>query len=292
MSNQVDWSKAFKFKGEDKYFNLSVLWIFYYPYAIRLFYYLRVNPLFVLSLAIILGLASSAFLWYDKLIIAAILLHLRDICDASDGSLARLRGMTSRLGRFMDSLGDMLVLTILIAVITIKAYAVSDSSLYIILGILTWLSLFIQCSYFNYYQLKYADSIDRTLGARLEERKQDDRDSRAVKILRLFYRALYGWQDKLIKQIDRISISILSIYPGFDQNSWYRDKRFLTLNSLLCFGTHIFVFCLCFVFGNPALALFIITVLFNIYFFALMAGRIIIYKFRLAGSTSRKITGH
>ena len=90
MSNQVDWSRAFKFKGEDKYFNLSVLWIFYYPYAIRFFYYLRVHPHFVLSLAIILGLASSAFLWYDKLIVAAILLHLRDVCDASDLSLIHI----------------------------------------------------------------------------------------------------------------------------------------------------------------------------------------------------------
>ncbi|NIP41846.1 MAG: CDP-alcohol phosphatidyltransferase family protein, partial [candidate division Zixibacteria bacterium] len=235
---------------------------------------------------------SSAFLWYNKLIIAAILLHLRDVCDASDGSLARLRGMTSRLGRFMDSLGDMLVLTVLITVIAIRSYTSIDSSLYIILGVLTWFSLFIQCSYFNYYQLKYAESIEQPLGARLEEKKQDERDTRAVKILRLLYRALYGWQDMLIKQIDNISISILNVYPEFDPNRWYRDKTFLTLNSLLCFGTHIFVFCLCFIFGNPALALFIITVLFNIYFFALMAGRIMIYKFRLAGKTSRKITGH
>ncbi|MBD3217080.1 MAG: hypothetical protein GF310_02300 [candidate division Zixibacteria bacterium] len=292
MSDSIDWSKASKFKGRDKYFNLSTLWIFYYHYAIRLFYYLRLNPLAVLSTAIILGLASSVFLWYGKLVTAAVLLHLRDVCDASDGSLARLRGMTTRIGRFLDSLGDMLVLTMVIAVITIKAFLANGESIYIGLGIITWFSLFIQCSYFNYYQLKYAESLEKPLQAKLEENSNGETDSQSVKVLRLFYRLLYSWQDILIRQIDRLSISIVDIYPGFDQNEWYRNKIFLTLNSLLCFGTHIFVFFICFVFGNPALALYIIAILFNLYFFALMAGRIMAYKIKLAESSTRKLTGN
>jgi phosphatidylglycerophosphate synthase len=246
----------------------------------------------VLIAAVILGLASSVFLWYGKLITAAVLLHLRDVCDASDGSLARLRGMTTRIGRFLDSLGDMLVLTVVIAVITIKAFLASGENVYIGLGIITWFSLFIQCSYFNYYQLKYAESLDKPLQAKLEEKSKGDSDSQSVKVLRLFYRVLYSWQDLLIRQIDRLSISIVDIYPGFDQNEWYRDKIFLTLNSLLCFGTHIFVFCICFVFGNPVLALYIIAIMFNLYFFALMAGRIMAYKIKLAESSARKLTGN
>jgi phosphatidylglycerophosphate synthase len=286
MPQKVDWSKAYKFKGNEKYFNISVLWIFYYPYAIRFFYYLRVNPLFVLSLAIILGLASAASLWFGWLIPAAILIHLRDICDASDGSLARLRNKTSRLGRFMDSLGDMFVLTIIIAVITIKAILASGNYLYIILGITTWFALFIQCSYFNYYQLKYAESLERKLGAHLEEKDELESDSAGVKVLRGLYRAFYGWQDKLIKQIDRLSYSIVNIYPAFDLTEWYQSKLFLTLNSALCFGTHIFVFALSFLFGNPLLALWIISVMFSVYFLMIMAGRIMVFKFRLARRSS------
>lgn len=286
MPQNVDWSKAFKFKGKEKYFNISVLWIFYFPYAIRLFYYLRVDPLFVLSLAIILGLASAVSLWFGWLIPAAILIHLRDICDASDGSLARLRNKTSRLGRFMDSLGDMFVLTAVIAVITVKAILASGNYLYIILGVSTWLTLFIQCSYFNYYQLKYAESLERKLGARLEENEKFESDTTAVRILRGVYRALYGWQDKLIIQIDRLSYSIVNIYPGFDLSEWYQSKFFLTLNSILCFGTHIFVFALSFLFGNPLLALWIISVMFSVYFLMVIGGRIIVFKIRLAGRSS------
>jgi len=289
MAEPVDFSRAFKFRGERKYFNISVIWIFYYPLAIRLFYYLHFNPITVLSLAIILGLASAVFILKGNLIVAAVLLHLRDVCDASDGSLARVTGKVSRIGRFMDSLGDMLVLTCIIAVITYRGYAHANQAPYFYLGILTWFSLFLQCSYFNYYQLKYGEALEKkNLVAQSDESGVDRRESGFLRLLHYIYLALYGWQDIAVRNIDRLSTRILQSYPAFDRYEWYTDKLFLTLNSPLCFGTHIFLFVICLLAGNPELSLTIIAFAFNLYFLILMAGRLMYYKFHLTGRKIRK----
>lgn len=295
MSSTVDWSKLEKFSGARKYFNISVLWIFYYRYVIRLLYYTRIHPHLVLLLSFLCGVISVYFLWYDKLIAAAVLLHFKDIFDACDGSLARLTGKTSRIGRFLDSLSDMAILTAVVAVITIKAYTAADQPYYIALGIFAWLSLFIQCSYFNFYQLSYAISLGTSnLNSRLDESKSESSEYDGHPLLRLLqyiYRLIYGWQDRLVYHIDRLSCSLVDIYPGFDHDNWYRSKIFLTLNSALCFGTHIFVFMICFVFGNPVLALWIISIMFNIYLLAILSGRIMYFKIRLARHTTRDYTG-
>ncbi len=292
MPESVDWSRAYKFRGDDKYLNLSVIWIFYYPLAFRLFYYLGFNPLMILSLAIILGLASAGLILAGNFIIAAILLHLRDICDASDGSVARLTGKITRIGRFMDSLGDMFVLTCIIASIAYRAYDLSGETGYIFMGILTWFSLFMQCSYFNYYQLKYGEMLEsRHLAAKPDESGVKEDEKGALKALHYIYLIMYGWQDVVVRKIDEISISILEQYPGFDRQKWYTDKVFLTLNSLLSFGTHIFVFVICLLLGNPALSLTIIAFAFNLYFLIIMAARLTYYKIYLAGRQMQKQAG-
>jgi phosphatidylglycerophosphate synthase len=295
MSPLVNWSKAEKFTGDAKYFNISVVWIFYYRYVIRLFYYLKFNPLTVLTMSILSGLLSSLFLFRESMILSAIFLHYKDIFDACDGSLARLTDQTSRLGRFLDSLGDMFVLTVLIAVVTFKAYDPSGNALYLVLGVITWLSLFIQCSYFNYYQLKYADSlkIDRLVAQTNENVKSDYsmKESTPLKILRIIYMLAYGWQDHIINAVNSVSLRYLKQRHGFDIAKWYRYKPFLVLNSALCFGTHIFVFIICIIFGKPTLALWIISCMFNLYFAVILIARILYFKARSKIAKSIDITG-
>jgi len=179
-------------------------------------------------------------------------------------------------------LGDMFVLTLIIVVITVKAYQDSANIGIIALGIFSWFSLFLQCSYFNFYNLMYSRSLNRTnFNSNIDE-KQAAEDTACenifVRILRLKYNFLYGWQDRMIESLDKLELASLQNYPGFDRDKWYRHKTFLTLNSALCFGTHIFIFIVCMIFGNPALALLIISVIFNIYVLSVIAGRYLYFK--------------
>jgi len=293
MFSKTDWSRAEKFSKDHKYFNISVVWIFYYRYIIRLLYYLKIPPMMVLTLSFICGLISALLLYQHHLVFSAVFLHIKDIFDACDGSLARLRSRTSRIGRFLDSLEDMVILTLIILIITVQSYNSHKEIYYFMLGALTWLSLFIQCSYFNYYQLKYAQATDRVdLNSRIDEKPTEDERSfynnrfkqLILNVLQFMYRVFYSWQDEFIKRIDLCYISGLT---PVDLSKWYSQKLFLILNSALCFGTHIFIFMICMIFGSPTLALWIISVIFNMYFMIILILRWI-YCAKLVNGISQK----
>jgi len=83
--------KSEKFAPSDRYVNISVFWIFYFRQVIRLFYGLRVPHEAVTVTAIGVGLLSARLFYEEHLIAAAVAIHLKDIFDACDGALARLR---------------------------------------------------------------------------------------------------------------------------------------------------------------------------------------------------------
>ena len=105
----IDIEKAFKLPKEHRYFNISVLWIYYYTGIVRLLYRLNIRHEAVTLMSLMFGIAAGLFLLrpgYHSLLLSALFVHLKDIFDASDGSLARMKGQTNRIARFLDSLCD------------------------------------------------------------------------------------------------------------------------------------------------------------------------------------------
>ncbi len=267
-----------KFAPEQRYFNISVIWIFYFRAVLRLLYRLRVPHEAVTLLAIALGL-GAAYLFYDGyLIAAAIALHFKDIFDACDGALARLTGRGHLIGRYLDSVGDFASLTAVLAAIAVRA-AASGSDIYILWGIAGWLSLFIQCSFFNYYQLAYAEQTGgKRLSSERDERSRRDLDMHAgsdarrvvLGILRFLYTVVYSWQDKFVAFVDR---RLRATSGGVSDQEWFGDKMLMTLQSPLCFGTHIFVIIVFAIIGEPRYALPFIAIVMNIYLMWVLAFR-------------------
>jgi len=70
---------------------------------------LRVPAPAVVLAAATVGLTAAAELARGQLIAAALLLQLKTILDNADGQLARASGRESALGRYLDSLSDLLV---------------------------------------------------------------------------------------------------------------------------------------------------------------------------------------
>ncbi len=261
-----------KFAPEQRYFNISVLWIFYFRAVLRLLYRLRVPHEAVTLLAIAIGLLAAYLFYNGYLIAAAVALHFKDIFDACDGALARLTGRGHLIGRYLDSVGDFAVLTAVLAAITVRA-AANGSDIYILWGILAWLSLFIQCSFFNYYQLAYAEQTGgKRLSSERDERSRNNIDALAgsagrkfvLGILRILYIVIYSWQDSFVTSVDRRLRKRSGCRSDWD---WYGDKALMTLQSPLCFGTHIFVIIILAVLGEPRYALPFIAVIMNIYLF-------------------------
>jgi len=70
---------------------------------------LRVPPPLVVLASGAAGLAAAVELGRGSWLAAALLVQLKTVLDNADGQLARLTGRTSALGRYLDSLFDLLV---------------------------------------------------------------------------------------------------------------------------------------------------------------------------------------
>jgi len=253
-SRVFDIEGAFKVPREHRYLNISVFWIFYYTRVVKLLYRLGVRHEAVTLASLAAGIGAGLFLLrpgYGSLVAAAFLVHLKDVLDASDGSLARLKGQTNRIARFLDSLCDFVAVTWLNAALALR-YRSEVGSIVWLLAAAAWLSLFLQCSYFNYYLVNYVKIFGKTNVRADESMTEEDRRIYSerwkrvlLSVLQTIYRFVYGWQDRLVARLDRWSRrkALGGERGGCGASAqWYAAKSLMTMNSPLCFGTHLFVF--------------------------------------------------
>lgn len=267
-----------------RYFNISVIWIFYYQWIIRLLYSLRIRHEAVTSASIFSGLvAAGLVIRADStrdFVIAALLVHAKDVFDACDGALARLTGTGHRLGRFLDTIGDGVVFTAWIVACGMRAIAEGMATpVSIAWGISAWVSLFLQCSYFNFYQLHYIRISGAGLTSRLDEREEPARG--VVAMLAGLYELWFGWQDRLISRFDRWLRLRIDLPPNPKETAnapWFGRKSFMIANSALCFGTHAFILLVCLLFQVPFRFLPAVTIGMNIYWGGIVLARLVVFR--------------
>ncbi|MBD3170809.1 MAG: hypothetical protein GF307_15135 [candidate division Zixibacteria bacterium] len=266
-----------KLKGEDRYFNISAVFIFYYPLVLRVLYYLRTPHELITLASIACGLFSAYNVYNGNYITAALLFHFKDVFDACDGAMARLTGRGHRIGRFMDTLGDFISITAVFGAVSYRYFLLSGEISFLIWGAVSIVFIFLQCSYFNFYQLKYVQySGAETLISRTDEKVTDsDRDlfpSRTLNMILIIiqntYRGIFGWQDKIMRRLDALLLDFAGGKKKMDRHfreCWYHQKGTPIINSFLCFGTHIFTMSVCLLLDAPHIAFYIIVIGFNVY---------------------------
>ena len=233
-----------------RFLDINDFWYFPNRWVVKFLYPLPITPTHITIISLIAGLVSVRFYMIDTsagLMWGALFLYLKIFLDNVDGNLARVRGETSRLGRFLDSLTDFMVGFLVYLVLTLRLVDETNNSLYWCLGGLAFLSCLMQCSYFVYYLVKYTAISGTYLYNRVdediteEENEAYDRGdlSMLVYFLHRAHILLYGWQDKTIEWFDRLSKRLGSKKPQkLSDKNWYGDKVFLTLISPLCLCTN------------------------------------------------------
>lgn len=282
VSSETD--SPHKLPSERRYFNISVLWIFYYERVIRALYRLRVRHEVATLSSIGSGLAAAYMIVHARtlsgFLLAALLVHAKDLFDACDGALARLTGTGHRLGRFMDTIGDGIVFTAWIAAGAYRGLTAGVSlPVTLLLAVAAWLSLFLQCSYFNYHQLHYVRRSGTSLTSRLDERAETDRG--IVAVLAGVYDVWFGWQDRLIARFDgwQRDLSGFAADPLHPTNdAWFDHRKLMVANSALCFGTHAFVLIVCLVAGSPFWFLPLVVVGMNLYWSTIILTRVFVFR--------------
>ena len=220
----------------------------------------------------IFGISASFMIIQDNIfvvIIGAILLFYKNVLDKVDGSLARAKGLDSRRGRFYDSIADFVVTLTVFSAMGYKLLVFYQSILIIPVVFIAMIFSMLQCSYFIYYQVSFIKISGKNTVNRILEQVTDEdiiNEDKITLVLQKIFMLIYGWQDVLMYKIDKWAYNRLD-YSSEKQSFhelWYKDRRFLTIASLLSIGTHMVLIAICSIFKGFELYLFLNLIFLNL----------------------------
>ena len=245
-----DIEKMNKLPVEARFFDVNEIWYFMNRWAVRLLYPTSVTPNQITVLSLIFGLASAGFYISETpnaLVWGAVFLYGKVFLDNVDGNLARVRGTTSRFGRFLDSLADFLVTVLVYIAITVYLVRATGMPEYWILGLLGLVICFLQSSFFVFYLVNYTSRVGSYEKNRVDESVTEE-DRRSVEEgqadlwdlrLQTLFVWVYGWQDKAVEHLDALCRSLARVNDNEESlKNWYSDRKFLAWISPLCLCTN------------------------------------------------------
>ena len=240
-----DLEKMNKLPREARFFDVNGLWYFFNGWLVRILYPTPITPNQITFLSLVLGLLSAGFYVSgkpDALVWGAVFLYGKVVLDNVDGNLARVRGTSSRFGRFLDSLADFLITVLVYISATFYLVQETGDNRLWYLGFFALLFGFMQSTFFVFYLVSYSSSVGSYEKNRVDETITREDEAAAeenpwdLNLQKLFVWA-YGWQDRLVERLDFFSRKIAKVSEN-EETKWYSDKRFLTAISPLCLCTN------------------------------------------------------
>lgn len=188
-----------------------------------------VTPLHVTFCFLAAGLLAAFYIFSERYLLAGICLVVKSILDAADGELARAKQKPSLIGRFLDSILDLLLNLLILTSICL----ITNGSLLVLAA--AFFSIQLQGTVFNYY---YTILRNRSEGgdttSRIEERGAPQalhgESQKMVNFLFAIYRLLYGIFDEIMLALDGTARQV-KILPGW----------FLTLVSVYGLGFQLLI---------------------------------------------------
>ena len=217
----------------------------------------------------------------EAFIVAGLLVTLKDLLDSADGQLARAKQQYSRVGRFLDSIGDFVVDAAVFSAIGWILYQSSGHWWMLLLALLGLIGISLRVSFHVFYQVNFLHLQKQLANNRLSEEIQEEdlKKGGAELVLQRIFQCIYGWQDRLMEKVDqwsyggnfRRSHENESRDPTEDSprepyqrcQEWYSDIVSLRISGLLGFGTEFFLMMLCSVLNRLELYLYLNIFLMN-----------------------------
>lgn len=211
-------------------------------YQLTLFHF----AVFILAVYLI----AKGHVWWGS-----VLILIKNVLDASDGSLARLQNRPSRVGRFLDSNLDFLGNFLLFAFFP---------GLNIWEKVTSFLSFSLQGTFFNYYSILFRTGSGGDSTSKIKEGGQNTYpyDNPVVlKIMLFFYRIFYAWQDKIAHWVDKGLLGSERKVPS---------ARFASIVSVNGLGFQYLIIILGLLLHTSSFVFFYFSVLANIFLFMLL----------------------
>jgi len=199
----------------------------------------RFTPIHVTTMFIIAGLIAIGFMLNEYFITAAFFIILKSILDAADGELSRLKKTPSYIGRYYDSIADILLNFCFL----LAFWHITDGS--IVYMLISFFGIQLQGTVYNYYYVILRNSVEGDSTSRIFE------DSAP--------KALKGESQHMVNIFYKI-YDIL--YISFDKIMYYMDKNakdsppfpkwFMTLVSMYGLGFQLLIMALMLIFKLQA----------------------------------------
>jgi hypothetical protein len=225
-----------KLPSKDQFIDLSD---YGRPFAQYIAYQLknsRVTPIHLTICFSISGILAAIAIVNNQYIPAALFLILKSILDAADGELARIRDTPSHVGRYLDSISDLL----LNLLIFLALWKVANSNL--ILVLLAFFCLQLQGTLYNFYYVIVRKKVHGNATSQVFEiespKVYPGEKQEVVDHLHRIYRILYGGFDQIIYSLD---------YEAFKCN--YFPPWFMTILSVFGLGFQLLIIAVMLVIG-------------------------------------------
>jgi phosphatidylglycerophosphate synthase len=246
-----DYQKTLKSNLSDELINTYLL----RPAAgliVRVLYKTRVTPNHVTIASTIAGIIAAGFYLQNgaaTTAVAGLMVTVKDLLDSADGQLARAKQQYTRIGRFLDSIGDFVVDATVFGAVGWILFRNSGDAWMLAFAFLGLVGLTLRVSYHVFYQASFLHLEEKYEINRItEEITNDDLASDALTVtLQRTFQLIYGWQDRLMLAIDTWCRE-----DNSDQQfivRWYSDYTGLRLSGLLGMGTELFLLMVCSLFN-------------------------------------------
>ena len=284
-----DIEKMNKLPREARFFDVNGLWYFYNGSIVRMLYSTPITPNQITVFSFFVGLLSVGFYVSgrsDSLLWGALFLYGKVLLDNIDGNLARIRGTSSRLGRFLDSLTDFLVTVMVYIGISFYLVQTTGDNGFWFLGLFGLLACFMQSTFFVFYLVSYTSRVGSYDKNRVDESITEEDLASAeqnqwnLRLQKIFTWS-YGWQDRLIERLDFVSRKLAGV-PEKEETAWYGDRCFLTAISPLCLCTNNVMLAIFSLVGQVELFLILLISVMNFYGIGLLLWKIQKWKIKNA----------
>ena len=282
----LDIKKMNKLPPEAQFFDVNKVWYFFNGWVVRMLYTTPITPNQITFLSLVFGLLSFGFYVsgrQDALIWGALFLYGKVFLDNVDGNLARVRGTSSRFGRFLDSLTDFAITVLVYIGVSFYLVQTTANAKFWFLGLFGLLVCFLQSTFFVFYLVSYTSRVGSYDKNRVDESitEEDYMEAEGDESLKWGLRLqtlfvwVYGWQDRLIEKLDFMSRKFAGV-PETDEalHEWYSDRCFLTAISPLCLCTNNVMLAIFSLLGQVELFLILLITVMNFYWINFLALKI------------------
>tara|TARA_B110000285_G_C15127339_1_gene621141 strand:- start:557 stop:1357 length:801 start_codon:yes stop_codon:yes gene_type:complete len=160
-----------------------------------------VTAIHITMMFIVAGIFAILMMFTKQLYAAALLLIIKSVLDAADGELARLKQKPSYVGRYFDSVSDIILNFFILSTI---CYITKGSW---ILALFAFLAMQLQGTLYNYYYVIFRNKFNGDKTSRIFEDKpplaMPGENQRAVDKWFFMYKICYSIFDKTIYQMDK-----------------------------------------------------------------------------------------